>query len=141
MSRPTWDEYGLTLAKAAATRSACSRRQAGAVILDIDHKVVSMGYNGAPSGMTECSEGGCPRARSSVDPGSDYDSGPGFCVARHAEMNAVAAAGRQVVGMTMYVTHQPCNRCAKDLAHDGIRMVVWPGGTMVPREWLGRMVA
>ena len=45
--RPTWDEYFLQLARQAATRSTCLRRQVGAVLVR-DKRILATGYNGAP---------------------------------------------------------------------------------------------
>lgn len=50
MIRLTRDEYGLSLAQAAAGRADCTRRQVGAVIVAEDGSVVSRGYNGLASG-------------------------------------------------------------------------------------------
>ncbi|MBS3158247.1 deaminase, partial [Candidatus Woesearchaeota archaeon] len=33
MSRPTWDDYFMNIAKQAATRSTCERKHVGAVIV------------------------------------------------------------------------------------------------------------
>ena len=46
--RPSWDEYFLQLARQAATRSTCLRRQVGAVLVR-DKRLLATGYNGAPA--------------------------------------------------------------------------------------------
>lgn len=53
--RPTWDQYFLNIASLAATRSPCLRRQVGAVI-EKDHQVLAVGYNGPPAGFAHCVE-------------------------------------------------------------------------------------
>jgi dCMP deaminase len=53
--RPTWDEYFMSIADLAATRSPCLRRQVGAVI-EKDHQVLAVGYNGPPAGFAHCVE-------------------------------------------------------------------------------------
>lgn len=74
MTRPDWHEYGLNLARAAAARGDCTRRQVGAVILDAQHRVVSVGYNGSYPGGPSCLEGQCPRGRHYRRTGyADYD--------------------------------------------------------------------
>lgn len=133
-TRPSWDEYFYTLSKAAQRRANCTRRQAGAVIYDERNRVVSIGYNGAAAGQPGClSDGACPRGQLSDDQlaaYSNYDSGPGFCPAIHAESNAILNAGRPVVGMSLWTTSsrscgQPCQGCWRTMAGAGIVSVKW----------------
>lgn len=127
MQRPSFDEYFLGIAEAVSRRADCSRRQVGAVVVDKEHRIVSTGYNGSPPGGPSCLGGECPRATSNVDPGSSYDTGPGMCVAVHAEMNALLYAGRdRTNGSTLYVTDAPCDGCRKPIEAAGIVKVVWP---------------
>lgn len=129
--RPTWDEYGLTIAQAASTRSTCVRRKVGAYITDNQHRPISMGYNGPPSGMEHCGTiTGCPRGTlDKVEPDTPYDDpkSPGFCTAAHAEANAILHAASSVNGSTVYVTHQPCPGCMRMLAAAGVYHVIFPG--------------
>lgn len=126
--RPDWESYFLGIATAVAARADCSRRKIGAVVVR-DNRIVSTGYNGSPPGGPSCLLGECPRARSDVPPGSSYDTGPGACVAVHAEANAVLYAGRDgCLGSTLYVTDEPCGGCARLIRASGIRVVRWPAG-------------
>lgn len=122
--RPSWDEWGLALARAVSTRADCRRRQVGAVILDAAHRVVGTGYNGAPPGATGCLAGGCPRGlltTEQCETGSNYDN----CVSCHAEVNALLYADRsRYEGGTLYVTDEPCFACSKVIANSGIERVV-----------------
>lgn len=128
-ARPSWDEWGLGLAKAVSTRADCSRRQVGAVVLDAEHRVVSTGYNGTWPGNPGCLAGNCPRALSTVVPGSNYDSGPGLCIAVHAELNSILFADRERLrGATLYITDEPCYSCRKHIRSTPIVRVVWPEG-------------
>ena len=105
--------------------STCSRRQYFAVVLADNKRVLGVGYNGAPPGMTHCEDGGCPRANSSVAHGSPYDAGIGLCIAQHAEAGALLwsdAAARR--GGTLIVNGPPCMECAKLIASGGITRVV-----------------
>lgn len=125
--RMTWDEYGLSLAHAASLRVACNRRQVGAVIMDLSHRVVSMGYNGTPAGMVNCSDGGCPRGQLS------YDECPAFgsysnCTGGHAEDNAIEYADVDLTGFTIYITCAPCDDCRLLIHNAGIKRAVWPEG-------------
>lgn len=66
-TRPSWDDYFVTIARAVAARSDCRRRQVGAVLVDESHRIVGTGYTGAPSGHPGCLEGACPRGLLSYD--------------------------------------------------------------------------
>ncbi|MBZ9752612.1 deoxycytidylate deaminase [Deinococcus sp. HMF7604] len=97
MTRPTFDDLGLATARLWATRSADSKVQVGACILDRHHRVVGVGYNGRAAGE--------PNERESLVQG-----GSGFI---HAEVNALLAANWNGEGHTLYVTHEPCAACAR----------------------------
>ena len=76
------------------------------------------------------SENGC---EDSVLPGSSYDSGPGVCIASHAEQNALADAGssERLKGAVMYVTELPCAGCVRQIRNTtDIVEIVWPDGRM-----------
>lgn len=126
MSRPSWDNYFLNIAKAVSERADCSRRKVGAVIVR-DNRIVSTGYNGSPPKAASCLDGACPRANSDAEPGSSYDTGPGACIAIHAEANAILYAGIDgCKGSTMYVTDTPCEGCQKLILASGIEWVIDP---------------
>ncbi len=110
-----------------ANRADCSRRQVGAVLVDQDNRLVSTGYNGSPPGGPSCLQGECPRGTSSVAPGSSYDTGPGSCIALHAEQNAILwAEPERRRGATLYCTDKPCTGCSRLIAGVGITKVVVP---------------
>ena len=116
--RLSWDEYGLALAVTVAQRSACTRRQVGAVILGPDHRVKGAGYNGAPAGDNR----DCPRESSTCAAYSDYSN----CIALHAEANALLYSDHR--GGTIYITDKPCDGCDKLIRGSGLVRAVWPGG-------------
>ena len=117
MERPSWDQYFMEIAQQVARRSTCPRAQVGAIVVK-DRRILTTGYNGAPMGLPHCFESGCII----VD---------NHCVrAVHAEQNAILQAayhGVSVAGGTIYVTHQPCQICAKMIINAGIRQVVYGG--------------
>jgi len=82
-------------------------------------------------GITRCICGKpwpCPEA---VEPGSSYDTGPGFCGAVHAEINAIMDSSRQErAGATMYISEEACIGCLKIIACSGVVRVVWPQGEL-----------
>lgn len=129
-NRPSWDEYGMQLAEAAASRADCSRRQVGAALMSHDHSIISVGYNGGPSKGLSCLQGECPRGQMSKEelPGnSAYDTGGGTCVALHAEWNVLLRTDwHKFEGSTLYVTHEPCHICRVLISGTAIYRVVAP---------------
>ena len=132
MTRPPWDRYFLDIAKVVATRSSCTRRQVGAVLVDDEKRIISTGYNGSPPGEAHCIDGACPRGLLSYDQvkgGSDYSSGAGKCIALHAESNAINYAPSNFMyweNNTLYVTDEPCPYCATEIAlYPSITRVVY----------------
>jgi dCMP deaminase len=122
MSRPSWDDYFMEIARLAATRSTCLRRHIGAVIVK-DKKILATGYNGAPRGLRHCEEVGCLRDQLGIPSGERHE----LCRAVHAEQNAIVQAatfGVSIRGATMYCTTQPCILCSKLLINARIERVV-----------------
>ena len=118
VQRPPWDEYFMAIARAVSSRSTCSRRSVGALIVR-DKRILATGYNGAPAGLRHCDHTG----------GGDMRDG--HCArSTHAEQNAIVQAARHgtpIGGSTVYCTAQPCLTCAKLLVNAGVRRVVFEG--------------
>ncbi|MGB5932853.1 MAG: cytidine/deoxycytidylate deaminase family protein [Anaerolineae bacterium] len=115
--RPTWDEYFMEIARQVAQRSTCPRASVGAVIVR-ERRILTTGYNGAPEGLLHCLEAGCiiedDHCQRSL----------------HAEQNAIiqaASYGVSIAGGTTYITHQPCNTCAKMIINAGLKRVIYAG--------------
>ncbi len=121
MSRPDPDRYFMGIAMAVRSRANCTGRRVGAIIVR-DYRILSTGYNGTPTRMTNCEEGGCHRC---AHPES-YASGEGYdvCICVHAEQNALLAAARfgvAIEGCTLYTTLQPCFGCLKEAIQASVR--------------------
>lgn len=119
--RKPWNVYFMDMAKLAAQRSTCMRRQVGAVAVR-DRHVLATGYNGAPRGVMHCEEVGCLREQLGVPSGQRQE----ICRAVHAEQNVIAQAAKQGVsldGATLYCTHMPCVTCLKMLINAGIKTI------------------
>lgn len=112
----TWDEYFMGLAHLSALRSKDPNTQVGAAIVDENHRVVSVGYNGMPKG---CSDDVFPWSREGALLQTKY----AFVV--HAELNAILNSKYPVSGCTLYVSLFPCNECAKAIIQAGIRRIVY----------------
>lgn len=111
----SWDEYFMGVAMLSGMRSKDPNTQVGACIVSDTHKILSMGYNGFPSG---CSDDEFPWVREGEDNKYLYTT--------HSELNAILNyRGGSLEGATIYVTLFPCNECAKAIIQSGIREVVY----------------
>lgn len=121
-----WDKRFMDMAEFVASWTSCARehRAVGAIIVR-DKRILTTGYNGAPSGIETCREKGfCMRDRLGIPSGTRAET----CYAVHAEQNAIVQAakmGISVDGATMYVTHQPCTICTKLIINSGIKKIVY----------------
>lgn len=116
--RPDYDSWFMEIALVVSLRSTCARRAVGAVIVDIENRILSTGYNGVPSGVRHCTEVPCEGA--SLPSGSGLD----VCQALHAEQNAIARLERVRQAHTLYCTTSPCMMCTKLIAATPIRRIV-----------------
>ena len=112
-----WDKAHMSVAKTYAKLSSAKRLQVGCVIVK-DNRIISIGYNGMPSGWTnECETadeyGNMPITKKEV---------------LHAETNAlakVAKSSESSENSTLYTTCAPCLDCAKLIHQSGISRVVY----------------
>ncbi len=121
--RPQWDTYFMKIAEDVATRSTCTRRQVGAVIVK-DKRILTTGYNGVPTGITHCTPETCIRTLLNIPSGERHE----LCRGLHAEQNAIiqgALHGVSINGAKIYVTHQPCSICTKMLINSGIKTFIY----------------
>lgn len=102
MNRITRHQMFMQIAHVVAQRSDCSRLNVGAVLVK-NNRIVSIGYNGSPSGKPHCEDRHCAQMA-------------GACDVVHAEKNAILHCPVKVSGLTIYVTHSPCRQCADMLA-------------------------
>lgn len=122
------DAY-MEVAKTFANLSSAKRLQVGAIVVK-DDRIISIGYNGMPSGWDntceECCDGGGP-----VGAGCNHDhcTGPKTKPeVLHAEANAVSKLARSsesAEGATIFITHSPCIDCAKLIYQSGITTVYY----------------
>lgn len=111
-----WDTYFMLIAKISSMRSKDPNTQVGACIINDDKKIVSCGYNGAPSGF---SDDLFPWDREGEFAQTKY---PYVC---HAELNAILNSNSDLRGCTIYVDLFPCNECAKAIIQCGIKKVYY----------------
>lgn len=105
------------IAKLSAGRSKDNNTQVGACIVSEENKILSVGYNGMPTG---CCDDDMPWERSGEELDTKY---PYVC---HAELNAILNRSTgSLSGAKIYVTLFPCNECAKAIIQCGIKEVIY----------------
>jgi dCMP deaminase len=111
----------ITIASTVATMSTARRLQVGAIVVK-DDRVISMGYNGMPSGWdNNCEDEICW-------PNGEIKFLTTKPEVLHAETNAIAKLARSNesgLGATMFITHSPCLDCAKLVYQSGINTVYY----------------
>lgn len=103
----------MDIAEVASRRSTCMRANNGAVLVS-DRNIVSIGYNGPPSGEPHCTGSNC-----AVN---------GKCVRSiHAEHNAIRRCPSPfLVGeMDLYCTMSPCSDCTQRIIEHNIRRIFY----------------
>lgn len=116
MNSQKWDLRFIELAKLVGSWSKDPSTQVGAVIVDDNNRIVSVGYNGFPNGI--------------MDDERLYDRDTKYKIIVHGEINAILFANKSVEGCTLYtVPFEPCPRCAGLIIQSGIRRVVAPLNT------------
>lgn len=115
----SWDECFMAIALVAGMRSKDPSMQVGACIVGTDRRILSIGYNGSPNGVSD-SDFPWGKAGEWVDQKYPY--------VVHAERNAIlnySGPRSNFVGATLYVGLFPCNECAKEIVQSGISEVVY----------------
>lgn len=100
-----------------AQLSSAKRAQVGAIIVK-DNRIISIGYNGMPSGWDNCCEDENNKSKPEV---------------LHAETNAIAKVARSSESCkdaTLFCTHEPCLDCAKLIYQSGISHVIYKNSYM-----------
>lgn len=113
----SWDEYFMGIALLSAMRSKDPGTQVGACIVSDKNRIMSVGYNGMPTG---CSDDNYPWSRE----GNPLDTK--YLFVCHAELNAILNnRSGQLEGCRIYTTLFPCNECAKALIQAGIKEIIY----------------
>lgn len=111
-TRLEWDEYFMSMALLASSRSPCSRLRVGSVIIK-SNRIISMGYNGFIPGSPHISHIRDGHEQATI----------------HSEINAIGNCNRLGgVGLenaTIYITHFPCINCFKSIVSNGIKEIVY----------------
>jgi len=117
-SKLNWDEYFMLQAMLASYRSKDPNTKVGCVFVDKNNHQITMGYNGAISGIDESlMPWGNDRSVS-----LEYQK-YGFVI--HSEANAISHRNSSLEGSRGYVTLFPCNECAKLIATQKVSEIVY----------------
>ena len=113
----SWDEYFMGIALLSSQRSKDPGTQVGACIVSPEKRILTVGYNGMPSG---CSDDDFPWERTGDPLETKY------LFVCHAEMNAILNSGHSdLKGSIVYTTLFPCAECTKAMIQKGIKEVVY----------------
>jgi dCMP deaminase len=113
-------EAYMDVAERFAKLSSAKRLNVGAIVVK-DDRIISIGYNGMPSGWDNCCE------EKVWDKTGDYELKTKAEVL-HAESNAIAKLARSPEsgeGAAIFITHSPCIDCAKLIYQSGIATVYY----------------
>lgn len=114
----SWSDYFMYNAILASKRSKDPSTQVGACIADKSNRIISIGYNGFPRG---CHDDIFPWNKD-----SDNVLDNKYMYVVHAEINAIH--NKNCIDLhdsIIYITHHPCNECAKSIIQSGIRHIYY----------------
>lgn len=138
-----WVDAFMDTAERFSQLSSATRLKVGAVVVQ-DNRIISIGYNGMPSGWTnECESIDFVEHKDGIDYdemtqlgytfGADKDTA-GWVKRKtkdeviHAEANAIlklARDGERGNGSSLFCTHAPCISCAKLIYGAGVKKVYY----------------
>lgn len=109
-----WDRWFLGMCTYVSTASKDPSTKTGAIIVDQNKRVVSMGYNGFAKGVLDCPERYANREFK-------------YSTIIHCERNAIIFAKRDLEGCTLYtIPFMSCASCASMVIQAGIKRCVAP---------------
>jgi dCMP deaminase len=114
----------MDVAERFAQLSSAKRLQVGAIVVK-DDRIISIGYNGMPSGWDNC----CEEWEGEDEWGNTIWKSKKEVL--HAESNAIAKLARSSEsgeGAAIFITHAPCIDCAKLIYQSGIATVYYKNG-------------
>ena len=111
LERYRWDMRFFDMAKLISSWSKDPSTQVGSVIVDSNNRVVSVGYNGFPQGISDDNRLDNRETK--------------YKMILHAERNALLFAQRPLEGCTIYTyPFMPCPSCASMIIQSGISSVI-----------------
>lgn len=110
--KPKFEKMYMEIAETVSKMSYAKRLQVGAIVVK-DNRIISIGYNGTPSGW----DNNCEDENNKTKP-----------EVIHAEANSImklARSNESGKGSVMFLTHAPCIDCAKLIYGSGIIQVYY----------------
>lgn len=106
-----WDDIYMDIAQLISKHSHAERKKVGAILVK-NNRIISIGYNGTPSGFDNiCEENNITKKE-----------------VLHAESNCISKCAKSTestLDSVMYVTLSPCFECAKLIIQCGISKVYY----------------
>jgi dCMP deaminase len=123
-----WDNYFLKLVYQVAEKSKDPKTKIGAILVNPDKSVISMGFNGPPMGVWDIPQ--------------RLDRPEKYFFFEHAERNAIFLAAKNGIktnGSVLYTQGIPCCDCARGVIQSGVCCVVihklWPYTPAYESNW------
>lgn len=112
----SWDKKFIDLSKFTAGWSKDKSTKVGAITVNENNSVLTVGYNGFPRGVDDSVE-------------SRFERPDKYFYTEHAERNCIYNAAYEGIALkdsTIYVTLFPCDACARGIIQCGIKKVFAP---------------
>lgn len=122
MLNQKWDERFYNLSKHIAEWSQDPSTKVGAVIVDNNKRIISLGFNGLPQGIKD----------------DDRLDNRDFKLKTivHAEVNAILFANKDLSNACLYTWPlPPCSNCASIVIQSGIKRIVCPDDSIIKERW------
>jgi dCMP deaminase len=108
-NQETWDRRYIDMAELVASWSKDPSTKCGAVIVNEDNEIVSIGFNGFPKGVADLQS-------------RLYNRDLKYAITIHAERNAILFAKQSLKNCTLYTfPMQCCSECAAMAIQSGIK--------------------
>ena len=120
-------EFMLETARRFSSFSKDPSTKVGAIAVDENFRVLSIGYNGLPSKFPDNYES-LSREEKNL-------------ITIHAEVNCILNAAKNGVSLqnsTMFISEPPCSNCAAALINAGVKKIVTPEGTTLSQTFWGK---
>ena len=109
----------MDIAKTVSKRSKDPSTRHGACIVDPENRIISVGYNGLPRGLSDDGD---------IDGVSYWDKPLKYEIVIHAEENSILNTHADLTEATLYLYSEkgyyPCSRCAGMILQEGIKNIV-----------------